>query len=64
MLLEILYPRKLAVVSAWVLPNCTPESEVSYERGGEKAKQTENPLYPAAAEKMLRNSETRVVFLS
>lgn len=35
-LLEILYPGKLAVVSAWVLPNCTPESEVSYERGGKK----------------------------
>jgi len=35
-----------------VLPNCTSE----YEEGEKKAKQTEKPLYPAAAEKILRNS--------
>lgn len=55
-LLEILYPRKLAVISAWCCQTVLQNLRFHMKERGKKAKQTENPLYPAAAEKILRNS--------
>lgn len=55
-LLEILYPRKLAAISAWCCQTVLQNLRFRMKEGGGKAKQTENPLYPAAAEKILRNS--------